>query len=203
MIGRLTETLWTSAVASFLAASTLAAPLGAQEAHTCGAELRAGASVPVGEVNDVLDRSPLAGLAFGCRVGNRIWLHAGLDIAGIGSDIALYHLLAGSRWTLARSSADAWRATAGVHAGWTEIIHTGVSFGVPRRDGRLESSLTAGAEIRLLRRLSDHLGVFVDAGLRVLFVHSDDVVSAATGETIEGFDEVVLVPLSAGLDIGF
>lgn len=64
-----------------------------------------------------------------------------------------------------------------------------------------DRGVTAGMGARLSWRPSRFFGLFADAGLRVLFDSSDDLVQEH--RTVEGFGWPVTLPLTLGLNVGF
>lgn len=202
MMRRLPTPPWFALIAGSMVTAALGSPIAAQSPDACAADVRGGVSIPVGELGEVWDSGFHLGLGLSCRVNSTVRVFAGLELSSLDSNVALYHLLAGPRITLAESGSNGWGAGVGFAAGWTIVDNTGVSFGggFPSREGRLKSSFTLGADLRLLRSLGSNLNVYVASGLRALLVNSEDVVKA--GQTVvEGFGVAVVAPISAGIEV--
>lgn len=178
-------------------------PVNAQDPGACSGDARLGFSTAVGELTDVASTGPALGLGFGCPVTERLSFRATSDaVLRIGPHMHMLYLLAGPRLRLTSPDARRWRVTARIEGGWTGVATFGGCAGTCPRWARMESSVTAGGGIRVRRHLGDAVGVVLDAGLRFLFVNSDDV-TTFDGRLIEGFDTATVIPVSAGLEVRF
>lgn len=180
-------------------------PLSAQDGQTCGVDLQGGPSLPVGELAETVDPGVTFGLTLGCRVLGRLSLDAGMHLGGHPGGSGLARLLVAPELALSEPGTDRWMVSVRMEGGYTWTLPQGGFTPLPRflerEDLVPDEGVTAGIGSRVSRRLSEHFGLFADAGLRLLFDTSDDVVTS--DRRIEGFGWPVTLPVTVGLDVGF
>lgn len=182
-------------------------PVSAQERQTCGAELQGGPLLPVGELADTVGPGATFGLSLGCRVLGRFSLGAGIHLGGHPGGSGMARLLVNPELALSEPGTSRWVVSVRMEGGYTwPYAASRPDVLLPpgsreREDLVPDQGVTAGIGSRVSRQLSEHFGFFADAGLRVLFDTSDDVV--ASDRRIEGFGWPVTLPVTIGLNVGF
>ncbi|MGH7539731.1 MAG: hypothetical protein ACRELC_01910 [Gemmatimonadota bacterium] len=178
---------------------TRGAELAAQETG-CGLQVAPGVAFPVGDFAVAVDpgwavagRLTCAGASVGVRGGVE------LDYMYGPTNVLLFRVLAGPELRLPSSDLGL-RVNTG--AGWTFAGGWGLVIPEsPPRSDLVGSGPTLTAGLNVARPLSNRVALVADAGIRVLFASTDDVEFG--NATVEGFDEVLTLPLSLGLRFTF
>lgn len=187
---------------------TTAGPLSAQERQTCGLDFQFGASLPLGEVAETAGLGATFGPSLGCRIAGSLSLEGGFQLGGYPDGPGLVRMLFGPVMALSDPGTEPWVLSARLEGGYTWRFSMGgpsIRFppsGRPERQHLVpDRGVTGGLGARLSWRPSRFVGLFADAGLRVLFDSSDDLV--LEHRMVEGFGWPVTLPLTLGLNVGF
>lgn len=165
----------------------------------CALQLAPGITIPAGDLADAVDPGRTATSSVSCP-GRVIGWHAALELEYLygATNVIPVRLLTGPEAQIFATRRVS--VVARVGAGWSFVAGEGLIVPeMPPRSDLVESGPTIGANVRLVRSLSEGVSLVGDLGARLLFSSSADVEFGT--RVVEGFDEVVTLPVLAGLRI--
>jgi hypothetical protein len=177
------------------------------------AEIHGGLTIPTGELRDVTDAGPTAGISLAYRLTPRLSLRAGGDVewlqtaeleSGIETpDMRLWHYNAGVRADLA-PRLSRWTIQANIGAGATTLDtdefqldeETGVSLS--------ETYFTVNGGARVGYDLNRNVNFFLGTQAHVIFGDEDDTqFFADVSPEVEPFGTMTTFPIYVGANVSF
>lgn len=207
--------IWRTAGTYAMAAFLVFGMVGSAEAQQgVSIEARGGIAIPTSDLSDLADEGPSFGVGISFPLNNRLSVRidgdvdllSGKDASGTGPegpDINLYHYGAGLEYALVQPGASRWGIDINVGAGATtfdaddfDVMGTMVDFS--------ETYFTVNSGLTVGYQVSPSISAFIGGQAFIMFADEDDtaIFSAINSELDPaGFDNVVTIPLTAGIKI--
>ncbi|MFQ5688992.1 MAG: hypothetical protein ACE5HQ_01805 [Gemmatimonadota bacterium] len=180
-------------------------------------DVRGGVTVPVGDLDDVMDSGATigAGLAYFLNPRLALRLDGNVDFLQAGSatnpgapDMNIYRIMGGLELHLVDPSSSDVSLSVNLLAGAATLDSDEFSFDRPDGTKILAAQLnetyfTFDGGVRLGVNASQWVNIFVGGDVNVIFGDSDDSAFMAEFFGVDPFDTIVTIPIQGGIRINF
>lgn len=197
---------------AFALTLTAADTVEAQQSSWVNLDGHAGIAIPMGDLADVVDPGPAAGLGFGYYISPRVSVRgdAGLDmLSGVdvgtesAADVRLWHLNGGFDFSLTEPAAGSFAAILNVGGGFTVMDSDRIFDGSSDLfigTNELYPSVNGG--LKLAFDLNEDIAFMVGGQAHLIFADEEDTGRiAGVVSDAEAFDTAVSIPVTAGLRV--